>query len=281
MLLRRLGLPIGMLFAAAGALAQTPSAAKPAADAHPNNAFRYRLLGVFEESGEPLEGVEVSDVLTGNKSLTTATGTVSLLFLPEGASFVRLRKVGYSVQTFPVTISPADTSAITVILERVSTTLPTVVVKDSAPKKWIGPLKGFEERRRIGIGHFIPDSILRHDEGRPLMNTIIAHVPGVTLVAGKGGTSYLVTAKQCAMAKGRPPGPICSNAPCFVRVFQDGSLVYDGDPKKALTSGIDLQHLTTDTWGGVEYYAGGAEVPPQYGGTGGDCGTLLLWTRER
>jgi hypothetical protein len=32
---------------------------------------------------------------------------------------------------------------------------------------------------------------------------------------------------------------------------------------------------------GVEYYAGGATMPPQYNGTDSGCGVLLLWTRER
>ncbi len=81
------------------------------------NAYRYRFLGVYDAAtGEPVEGVEVADALTGAKALTTKTGTVSLMFLPEGGSLVRVAKAGYETQTLTVPISPADTSPVTVIL---------------------------------------------------------------------------------------------------------------------------------------------------------------------
>src|ERR1043165_10105266 len=96
MILRRCAAIAAAIFALARvAAAQQPDTAKKI-----NYAYRYRLLGVYDaQSGDPVEGVEVSDVLNGNKALTTSTGTVSLMFLPEGGGLVRLRKLGYEVQT--------------------------------------------------------------------------------------------------------------------------------------------------------------------------------------
>jgi hypothetical protein len=124
---------LGLLATTVPARSQTPPPrAKPDTLARPN-AYRFRVLGVFDDqTGDPVEGVEVADMLSGNSSLATRTGTVSLLFLPDGGSLVRLRKIGFESQTFPVSISPADTAPITIVLTR-ATQLPTVVVNDSAP----------------------------------------------------------------------------------------------------------------------------------------------------
>lgn len=81
--------------------------------------FRFRVLGVFDEaSGAPVSGAEVIDVRTGTRAVTTATGTVSLAFLPAGSDTVRLVRSGYQPLELPVTISPADTVPITTLLKR-------------------------------------------------------------------------------------------------------------------------------------------------------------------
>ena len=95
-----------------------PVAASPAAERLA--PYRLRLLGVFdEESGTPVDSVDVVDVRTGWKTRTTDTGTASLGFLAEGANTVRLVRPGYRTLELPVTISPADTLPITVVLAKV------------------------------------------------------------------------------------------------------------------------------------------------------------------
>jgi hypothetical protein len=42
----------------------------------------------------------------------------------------------------------------------------------------------------------------------------------------------------------------------------------------------DLEKLAVSDFAGIELYAGGASVPPQYNKTNNICGVLLLWTRE-
>jgi hypothetical protein len=82
-------------------------------------AYRNRLLGVYdEETGEPMAGVQVADSTSGTFATTTATGTVSLLFLPDGLSTLLIRKPGYSVMRMPIVISPRDTLPITLILTK-------------------------------------------------------------------------------------------------------------------------------------------------------------------
>ena len=82
-------------------------------------AYRNRLLGVYDEStGEPVPGVEVADSTSGTFATTTATGTVSLVFLPDGMSTLLLRKPGYTPLRFPIVISPKDTLPITLTIAK-------------------------------------------------------------------------------------------------------------------------------------------------------------------
>ena len=262
-----------MCLSLAGAVAaQRPdSTARPA-----NNTYRFRLLGVYDEqSGEPIEGVEVADILNGNKSLTSKTGTVSLFFLPDGGGLVRLRKVGYEVQTLSIPISPADTTPVTVVLSHAQQ-LGAVVVNDSAPGKYISSLlRGFEERRRGGQGHFITDSIFRRDESHTMADIISAHMPGLTAVPGAGGSKNLVSARK--MCSG-PALRQCRQSDCFIAVYVDGAKMYDAQMGRSMAP--DFGRMSPVEYAGAEFYQG-AEIPPQYNSTGAGCGVLLLWTREK
>jgi len=81
--------------------------------------FRFRVVGVFDgATGDPLPNVDVIDTLTGTSAKTTATGTVSLFYVPVGVRPIRLHLVGYRDTTLTVTISPADTLALTLIMSR-------------------------------------------------------------------------------------------------------------------------------------------------------------------
>jgi hypothetical protein len=82
-------------------------------------AYRNRLLGVFdEETGEPIAGVEIADSTSGSSTTTSATGTVSLFFVPEGVTTLRIRKIGYAELRLPLVISPKDSSPITLTLSK-------------------------------------------------------------------------------------------------------------------------------------------------------------------
>jgi hypothetical protein len=82
-------------------------------------AYRYRLLGVYDqETGEPIAGAQVTDVSSGTHAETSATGTVTLVFLPEGGSPVRITKSGYDTLTLAVEIAPEITTPLTLVMTR-------------------------------------------------------------------------------------------------------------------------------------------------------------------
>ena len=243
----------------AGASGPTTAASVP--------RYRFRLLGVYDrESGEPLQDVAVTDVLNGTSANTTATGTVSLQFLPDGGSLVRIRKLGYEAQTMFVAISPADTAPITLILQK-ATQLPTVVVNATAPTYHSPRLQEAEKRILTGVGYSINEAEMRKNDNSTLANTIRSRLPRLMSVTGPHGETYFVsTRKVCRQGFG------CRTPNCYVSVFIDG-----------VQSTIlpDFDRLSTQDYAIAEYFPGGAEVPPEYGGMQSPCGALLLWTREQ
>ena len=245
--------------------------------------YRYRLLGVYDAaSGAPVPGVEVADVLGGSKTETSAGGVVSLFFLPEGGSLVRLRKTGYEVLTLPVMISPNDTGAITVLFTRV-TQLPAVIVKDSAPLPPVAALHAFEERRARGFGNFITEDELRKNDHLPLTNVIVNHVNGLRVVGASASKSssgyehYLTSGrKEC----GGRAFTLCTRPNCYPRVYVDG-IRFSAPAPDGGAQPIDFDRLSTTDYAAVEYYAGASVVPPEYASQNDGCGVLLLWSRTR
>src|SRR5262249_51305736 len=106
--------------AAAGASAAHDSAAaSPRDSATTVPAYRYRLLGVFDEStGDPVAGAHVTDTRTGDYVTTTETGTISLIFLPEGKSQLKITKPGYQDLDVTVDIGPTATTGLTLVMKK-------------------------------------------------------------------------------------------------------------------------------------------------------------------
>jgi hypothetical protein len=255
-----LGLPV------VAATAQSSAAARA-------TMYRARILGVYDDlTGDPIDSVRVTDILNGNSSLTTRTGTVSLYFLPDGGSMVRLQKIGYEAQTLTIAISPADTTPLTLTLRRL-TQLSPVVTK--AKSRYISPaLQGFEERKKTGFGYFVDDSVLRANEGRLLANVIASRMPNMFTAQGRASSVYLMRSGRCV--NGGPPQVYLDGvplAPDLPMGFKAGHSV-DNLP-------FNLSNFDVNTLAGVEWYPDNVSVPMEFSHTSARCGSLLLWTRER
>jgi hypothetical protein len=110
-----------------------------------------RVLGVFDDvTGQPVAGVDVIDIETGTKAVTSASGVVTLAFLRAGTSLLQLRKLGYLGKLLPVVVSPSDTASVTVVLIPLMQTLPAVVTKARQPGDTVRKLElsGFYDRKR-------------------------------------------------------------------------------------------------------------------------------------
>jgi hypothetical protein len=235
----------------------------------PLASHRARIVGVFDfNTGAPIEGVEVTDMASGTMALTTRTGTVSLAFLPDGGSTVRVRRIGYTAITQFVAISPADTVPLTLMLTPTTTVLPTVVTKDSAPRYISPALRGFEERRKSGMGHFIPEAELRKSDSRQMID-VLRMLPGVAIKC----SPRFQPDRQCfAVGRQSAEHPLMpGSSPCKYKTYIDGLVIAD----------LNLAQMDVSQYAAVESYGGAATIPPIYNITGGACGVLLFWSRER
>ncbi len=247
--------------------------------------FLGRLLGVYDDrSGNPLDSVEIRDMLTGSFAYTTSTGTLSLFFVDSAGSLLRIRKFGYT----PITMFIGNTPGLpplTVTLEPLAQKLPAVVTRDTV-RQYIGPmLRGFEERRKTGMGYFVPDSLLRKEESRPLANVLRGHIATLDIEdVVIGGQRLTIATSHRAQ----------NRSPCQVDIYLDGVLLTSnrngGDLAilgsrrsggTALQQGyVDLSQFLVSDLGGVEFHNVG-DMPAEFAHTGGGCGALYLWTREK
>jgi len=79
----------------------------------------HRVMGVFDgESGEPVVGAVVRDSASGRSAVTTATGTVSLGFVPRSSAVVQIEHAGYERASTPVLLTLTDTLPLTIVLRR-------------------------------------------------------------------------------------------------------------------------------------------------------------------
>lgn len=250
------------------ACGQSGAAPVASAQSHRSASYRARVLGVFDEvTGAPIENAEVFDLTTGTTALATRTGTVSLAFLPDGGSLVRIRKLGYAPIIVPIAIAPEDTVPITMTMTPVAE-LPAVVTRDTA-RRYISPgLRGFEDRRRLGItGYFIDDTTLRKEEYRTLGNVLRSSMPSVAIREGPFSAMYLTGSMRCG--SGGPP-----------QVYLDGVPVH-GEIVRGREGPFNLNSINISDIAGIEFYPTTDDMPIEFNHTPTSCGALMLWTRER
>ena len=276
------GFAIAQLAAIPAAPAQTGVPANANSPLSVMPRYRLRLLGVFDaSSGDPIEGAEVEDIMSGVSARTTTTGTVSLFYVPEGTTLLRIRKIGYGVQLIPISISPADASPLTIVLSPAHE-LPTVITRGSAPRYLSPALRGFEARRAAGMtGYFISEAELRKNDGRALADLLKSKVPGVN-IQYSGHATNLMKSPRCV--DGGPPDVYLDGVP-VARTPESGTPGQSVRQRNSRSSSnippIDLSAFDVSDLAGVEYYPDGATMPIEFNHTTQGCGALLLWTRER
>src|SRR5262249_22954306 len=138
-------------------------------------------------------------------------------------------------------------------------------------------LRGFEERRATGRGRYLTDSLLRKNEQRQLGDLLASQLAGLKIM--KMGSGDVAVSKR-----GKPRGKEAmlnrgSQRACFATVYVNGVMIYDkstSDPKQPPP---DLREFPVSQIAAIEFYPGQSTLPVQFKAS--ECGTLLLWLREK
>ncbi len=226
-------------------------------------AAQAALSGVVREdsSKRAVRGVEIV-IQASNKIATTDTGgEFRLTGLAHGTHIVLVRAIGYRPIMLRAYLVTNDTLVVDLRIVKAPVQLAPLEVTASA----VPPgLDAFEERRLAGFGKFVDWTTLRRSEHRRTSD-LFREIQGVRIKYDRHGRPFLSSTR----------------GDCPMQIYLNGIVIYKptGGPGAMTPPIIDEWNISN--LDGIEVYRGPSETPAIYGGTGGNCGTVLLWTRRK
>jgi Carboxypeptidase regulatory-like domain len=232
--------------------------------------------------GRPVENAEVMVPALSLSVRTTPKGEFRLAELPPGRYLVLVRLIGYQTVMDSITVGTDADARHDFVLRESAVVLDSVVAQAKQPRAYISSnLNGFLERmRRHAGGYFIDDSTLRKNENDRLPEVLSSRLGGMRLLRLSGDAAYMVSTRSSGLARGGGDSkfnPLPRE--CYSTVYLDGLVIYDLARTGRDSRPPDLSAFAVSDLADVEFYPGKASLPVEFGSS--DCGTLLLWTREK
>lgn len=212
-----------------------------------------RGVVVTAVGGQPLPGARVR-VAGGTETVANERGEWSLAGAPLGTRMLEVRAVGYYPERRVLDVTPS--------MPLVRSALPTLrsvldTVKVIASREKVQQVLGFEDRRRAGLGRYLTaDDVTRKGP----INT-------AELFRNMAGVRYEGHGIENSVEIRGPFGW------CVPNYYIDGMWL------PGLTADELNGWVTPPRIRGIEVYAG-ATVPPQFQPPlGGECGSIVIWTK--
>ncbi len=272
-----------VLFCAA--LTTVPVHAQSVANASRDSSAIFRGRVIRIDGGAPIAGADLWVISSDRHASTDSTGAFRLDDLHAGLVLLEVRRLGFDVRRDTVLLSPSHDNVRTYALAASAATLDTV---RTLAEGGISPrMRAFDERMRMGFGHFITDSVFRRNENTSVAGIIESRIPGVTALGGK---TLVSSRKGCmGLAFEHPHNCQASGAACYVTIYLNGALYYTPPPTDTVAPPTPLgagapdmtRAFRASDFQAAEYYADGATAPAGMHSNDQGCGTLWLWTRER
>jgi hypothetical protein len=274
--------------------AQTPTPPTPGAAAGAGVLAGSVALASGDElapDGRGLAGMSVLVGDIGRVARTDSAGRFTMAGVPSGTYRVMVRGVGYQPMEVRARLASGDTTWLQLAVARTAAPqLATVTVRDRASGN-----AAFDARRAQGQGKYFDQEFLQKQQGRQIAD-LLTMTPGVRLVPQPNGT--------LAAASRRGQGSMNAATSCYMAIYVDGMRLYEpevasGAPSGGISAGASPPGLTSRVGkpassvppninlldlgqlGGIEVYAGPAQLPPELRGTGNGCGAVVIWTRRQ
>ena len=223
--------------------------------------IRGRILA---DSGRgPLANVDVTLVGVGQSTTTNARGEYGFNDLPPGTHRLWARKIGYAEVDIGVDVEAAEHRERDIVMRRIITLDSVAVTATLLPRD--EALRLFDEHRKLGLGRFLTLAELEKKSGVKL-STLLMQWPGLTIPTQRPTDTWPLPNRGIKSIGG---------GGCRVAVFLDG---------RRLDHRVDhdLDHIAPpETLAGIEWYPGGASVPPMYARLNAHCGVLVLHSRYK
>lgn len=216
------------------------------------------------ETKAPIAGAEVSVAGQARQATTDSAGRFSLRDVKAGTVYLITRALGFRSDTARVDVFPDESISRDVALQRSSTTLGEVVVREEPVSLLSAKLRDFEERRRTAVGgRFLDSTLIRKWESRRT-GDLLSTIPG--LVTRQSSSAFVMAGRTTVNAFTQP-------ARCFLDIY------LDGDPLAISNTPFDVNTISLTRVVAIEVYSGTVTRPAPYDKSVSGCGVLLIWTK--
>lgn len=237
------------------------------ADEKPTGTRYAAIRGrVIDTLGRPVFGASVSEASTRTATLTDSSGRFRLSNIEAGLAFVRVRKVGFLAEYFPVTTVEGKTASAVIQLKAAGQQLATVNVREDAMRA--NPrMQGYYERMKKGGGIFLDRTeILKRNATQ--VSEVLRGRNGIYVYPQGPGQGAIIAGRSFGLGNTSGTPSVCPLALIIdnVAIPMRGGVTID--------QLVNVQDIRA-----MEVYNSGPAVPGELQGPQTQCGAVVVWTR--
>lgn len=236
---------------------------------------------VSDSARRPITGATVSIPQLALSVRTDSAGNFIMPSVPAGFHTVVVRALGFQQITARINFEGDELVEHDFRLRMSLNQLAGMEVRANGESGANPRIAEFDERRRMGLGHFLTQADFEQAEGRKLSDVLLGKVPGVRTVS-YNGRQALISSRGLISKNNMPAGDqmdrrMGATARCYVQVIVDDIVRYRSAPSEQL---FNIDTIDPSRIAAAEYYTA-SQTPAQFNrGGNAPCGTLMIWSRH-